>query len=315
MDLENATIVTNDTKPGYEYSACDYVVGVGIPILAGIAVLFNLVTLLVMHIFFGKIRSYYVLIVVQCSADLLASFAYLAFYLVPNYVNQLLPPPRGIHYCITRFFTDMINGSFALSLMNVLAITLDRFVAVHSPLKYPTVARTSRMKIIAVVMALISLILSCIPIVGTITKANAGNLTFCDAYYHAYSVTYQFVNVLIVLDTLVMIGAYSYILDQVRRRPVSQCSTRSTYHTTVTSFWIVATFMICYWPDIITMYVEFPYSIVYLIKSLVLLNCIADPIIYAIRLRKIKLGFRKLYSKIRGSSESNTRTSKMNLEE
>ncbi|KAK2149281.1 hypothetical protein LSH36_457g01024 [Paralvinella palmiformis] len=313
MSLENATFVINGTKLVYDNETpfWFYVIVVGIPLLAGIAVVFNLVTLLVIYKFCGKIRSHYVLIVVQCSADLLASFAYLMFYLTPSDIGMLLPLPYGIFYCTTRFFTNLINASFAFSLMNTLAITLDRFVAVHSPLKYPSVARTSRMRIIAAVMALISLILACTPFFIAITEENPANYPLCEIYYEVDTIIYQLVIGIIVLDTVVMIVVYSYILDKVRRRPVSQSNTGSTYQTTVTSFWIVATFMVFYWPDIICGYLPIPYWSSLIVKSLALVNCIADPLIYGIRLRKIKLGFRKFRSQLSNSSQTNTRSSKV----
>ncbi|KAK2149277.1 hypothetical protein LSH36_457g00013 [Paralvinella palmiformis] len=309
--MENVTIVTNDTECEYEYSPVNYLIGVGIPLLAGVAVLFNLTTLLVMFKFCGRIRNHYVLIVVQCSADLLAALSYMIFYLTPNYINVLVPAPSGWFYCLTRFLMDMINASFALSLMNILVITLDRLVAIYSPLKYQSVARTSRLRIIAAIMALISLIFSWIPFLTSTITEKPNNYTLCENYFQAGVVIYQIDQGLIVLDTLVMIVVYGYILDKVRRRPPSRCNTGSTYRTTLTSFWIVVTFIVFYWPDIISNYVIFTPAIVYIVKTMPLVNCIADPLIYAIRLKRIKLGFRKLYSKINYSSGSSTRTSKL----
>ncbi|KAK2149278.1 hypothetical protein LSH36_457g00022 [Paralvinella palmiformis] len=142
-------------------------------------------------------------------------------------------------------------------------------------------------------MGLLVLISWSIPFVVTLIREKPANVTLCELYYLECSITYPLDVGLVILDSLVMIIVYSYILDQVRRRSTNQCSTGSTYRTTVTSFWIVSTFIVFYWSDFITNYIDFPLSIYNIIKSLPLVNCIVDPLIYAIRINEIRAGLSK----------------------
>ena len=303
MIKQNITYVITNITHGYEYMPIAYFDNVASPLLAGIALILNVITLLVMYAFGGKIKGHYVLVVVQCSADLSAVFSYLMFYLTASISRTLTPPLNDNIYCIARFISETINASFTLSLLNILAMTTDRFMAIHSPLSYPIVARTSHMKIIGLVMAGFSVVLLFTPFLATVIGQKPDNITLCEVYYyHSYSAVYLVGEGLIYLDSLVMIIVYSYIMDQVRRSAISEFSSGSVYRTTVTSFWIIITFMLCYWPDIISNYIVFGRPLVDIMKTLPLMNCIADPLIYAIRLKTVKAGFHQLYRKIRYSS-------------
>lgn len=79
MNSDNLTVLINDTKHGSEHSISDYIAATETPLVASMAVLFNAVTSFVMCTFCGKIRSHYVLIAVQCSADLIAAFSYILY--------------------------------------------------------------------------------------------------------------------------------------------------------------------------------------------------------------------------------------------
>ena len=298
----------NFTTPSFE--VYEYVNGVGVPSLAIVAVIFNAFTLFVMCTQCGHLKSHYVLIVVQCSADLLASLCSLVFYLIPNGFNPLSMRMRVVyHYCVFRCVADLLTAAFVLSLLNLLAMTMDRLLAVHLPLRYAVIARTSRVKSVAVTIAGVSFIVACVPVVTTTILRSPNNASFCCDYHDSMYFGVHIGTFLIAMDTLVMFVVYSYILHQVRNSVRMHDNMASMYRTTMTSLWIITTFMLCYWPDVISNHVDFPIPIHFSIKALPLVNCILDPVIYAIRLRKIRKGFRKLYYKICFSRESALRLS------
>ena len=291
MNNSNVTEMLSNSTPVYLVSDVKSIV---FPVLAMVAVVLNVTILIVISRFCGKLNSHFVLVITQCSADLVISLGYFICQMVR------LSTTLSILYkiCILTFMTELINAAFLMSLVNILLITVDRFVAVWKPFKYSTMMRRSR--VVRIVCGALVLTIMAFGASFIIAIFREGELGFCRQ--RLLSICYVTGKYLMMVDTIVLIVVYCYIIRTLRALPddPSIASLRmSTRRATMTSLWIILTFMLCYWPDVISGYVRFPLPLYDLAKGLPFVNCASDPLIYAVRLHKIRAGYRLMLNKLR----------------
>jgi hypothetical protein len=271
--------------------------------LSVLAVLTNVITLLVLYRFCGKLSSHHVLIVVQCWADLLMALAFVVEFAIicpGGFCHRL---PYSVQ-CVQIYIHDLSASLVMLTLINSLLITTDRLIAVWKPLTYTTIVRKSRVRAVALTLIVLTPITACIPAVYAAIAAMNGNImhTFCTVSYATDHIGFnKAIKYWIFLDTVVMVVVYSYILHTIRRQTAQHdLQGISSHKATMTSLWIVMTFLVCYWPYVITRWYDFRsddmvvWCLYYGSLYLPYVNCLLDPIIYALRLKKVQDGFRAL---------------------
>jgi hypothetical protein len=182
--------------------------------------------------------------------------------------------------------------------MNLFFITGDRLIAIWRPFQYVTLVRKSLVIGTICAAAILSFASFSVSVVAALLQEN--DRGFCMVYYKVSSFAYKAGKYVMMLDTIILIVVYSYILYVLRTNKVDHNVTSiqtGTRRATMTSLWIIATFMLCYWPDVISGYVKFPIPLYVIAKGLPFINCLSDPLIYALRLRKIRAGYILMFKK------------------
>ena len=201
------------------------------------------------------------------------------------------------HHCVQRYLLDFVSAIYLSSLVNIFLITMDRLIATWQPMRYTIIVRRSRMVAYAWSLVGLAPIAASVPLVYTAVTwdPDTTNSTFCHQYLENTPQVYAAVEYLIPLDTLVMLAVYPYILLIIRRKAVGRNSPGiNTHKATMTSLWIVLTFIVCGWPQVVCYYINFPKLLWCIGHALPLVNTILDPLIYGINLKKIRNGFRAL---------------------
>jgi hypothetical protein len=140
--------------------------------------------------------------------------------------------------------------------------------------------------------------IACMPTVhAAISTMNDNNRDiFCTFYFDSYAMFFDKSMIfLISLDTLAMIVVYSYIINTIRSQSSQHDQLRNNSHkATMTSLWIILTFLVCYWPRFLCSFVSMSWYLRSVVVNLPYVNCLMDPIIYALRLKKVQDGFHAL---------------------
>ena len=237
---------------------------------------------------------------------------------LPNGITE--PSERLLNACFFATVNSTYIMSFLIALSNLLAMALDHYIAIMIPLQYPRILSKRRgYFLIGSLWFLAALGGFSNFIIGAIGYKPQKLFNFCEyIMYDNYHAEFLIFGVTIIcLFAITFI--YTRIYFEVKK---IQAKTRFmpnyTLHNNkamITTLVIIGTFIICWLPNCIfqiTMIAQIHLNkkMVYKLFDTFLLiskylhilqltNCIIDPIIYAVRLKIVKTGYRNFLKRLR----------------
>ncbi|XP_033763039.1 melanocortin receptor 5-like [Pecten maximus] len=264
------------------------------------------------------------LIISLALSDILITLSVFVHVLNKVFNSAQLPPlmkpnERLTSSCMFALINGLNTMAHLISLLNLLAMAIDHYVAVLQPLYYNTIL--SRIKcniIIAFLWSLAFIGGFCNFLTGLgSSKDRARYLNYCEVImYNDFHGEY-----LIMITTFICLVSIVFIYLRIycevkaihnRLTPLQKDSFHNK-KSQITTLLIIGTFIICWLPTCIfqiVMVIQIQVNrqmvqklFVTLLRAnkylyaLLLLNCVCDPIIYAVRLRDVQMGYYRLLSR------------------
>ncbi|XP_070212595.1 adrenocorticotropic hormone receptor-like [Littorina saxatilis] len=252
----------------------------------------------------------------------------LSFSTVSDTLNRIFnasptmstPPDQRLAFaCASTFHFALRTMAIVISLLNLLVMALDHYVAIMNPLHYPTRLSRTTGNVIICCIWLVAFVTGCSVFFADVEEFHkvSRHFNYCEyVQYSDYQSEYLVFTVAFI-SFIVITYTYGRIYVEVRRtyrngstNPMDYVRNRKALLTTLL---IIGTFVFCWLPTCLfqialviqvhvdkvvvkRMYVAFLRANRYL-NALLLLNSLCDPIIYAFRLRDVQLGYRKLFQR------------------
>ncbi|KAL8576326.1 hypothetical protein ACOMHN_006249 [Nucella lapillus] len=260
------------------------------------------------------------LVVSLCLSDMVLSVSTLSNLLnrIFNTMPDFTTPPheRLAFACASTFHFALHTMAIVISLLNLLVMALDHYVAIMDPLHYPTLLSRANGTLIICFIWAVAFIGGCSVFFADVSEFHkvSRHLNYCEyVQYSDYQGEYL-VFAIAITSFFVITYTYARIYVEVRRTYGSGLINRLDYarnrKALLTTLLIIGTFMFCWLPtclfqialliqvqvDKVTvhrLYATFLRANRYL-NALLPLNSFCDPIIYAFRLRDVQLGYRRL---------------------
>ena len=241
-------------------------------------------------------------------------------------MNQLYYFERAFNFKVYLCYNVAIYSYFEpcvilVSLLNLLALGVDHFIAIVKPLHYTRIVSNSRTKTtIALIWAVsfITVVLETVPeIINYCTTEDKG-ITFCKHMNDEYVSRIPYLLVIPVFMTLIILYTRIFIAYRrfVTRRQLFRPDDQHNNKAIVTTLLIIGTFMFGWVPycliEILQMFffgktihfsgeaLEYVWFISIMCKAFIMLNSLCDALIYALRLAVVKEGYKAIFRKCCG---------------
>ena len=222
--------------------------------------------------------------------------------------------PRENWWCLyTTLFSYFQPSIFLVSLLNLLALGIDHYIAIVKPLQYNIIVTNSRTNVLMCVIWIASFITSVfesLPHVLMYNTINGSNNTFCQYMLQEYFPKTFYL--LIIPELIVLIILYVQVYVAYKKYVIRHQSLRPDYHhnkkAIATTLLVIGTFMVCYLPvsvlqiasylfmeELMDVYIKYKGLIHYMTQGLVLLNPLCDALLYALRLTVVKEGYKEIF--------------------
>ena len=233
-------------------------------------------------------------------------------------LEKILSPLHSHEYCIETANQGFLNFALLASLINLLAMAIDQYVAILNPMHYHEIMSRFRGNLMLFLIWIISFVGGLIDfIVGAAIGGENGE-DFCLRIYTDKFESQIVLLGLIIPELFVLIFLYSCIFLEVKkllgRGHALHQDDLHNKKAIITTLLIIGTFMFCWVPNSvyqITMYVMIqtdPERVTREINTYVLIhtilwilmvsNSLCDPIIYALRLREVQRGYNRMLIKV-----------------
>ncbi|OCT91138.1 adenosine receptor A2b [Xenopus laevis] len=245
---------------------------------------------------------------------------------IPFAITISIGLETDFHSCL--FFACFVLVLTQSSIFSLLAVAIDRYLAIKIPLRYKSLVSGKRARTIIAVFWILSFVIGLIPLMGwnrldencPHEPATSHNCTvqclFEKVVTMSYMVYFNFFGC-VLLPLLIMLGIYIKIfmvarkqLRQIELKCVGSDSSRTTLQKEVNAAKslaiIVGLFAFCWLPihilNCITLfepnfYKTKPGWVMYMAIILSHANSVVNPIIYAYKIRDFRYTFRKILSK------------------
>ena len=256
-----------------------------------------------------KLTSHYIFIVSLTVADMLVGIGHL--------IELVLFELMG-NGCDFLVHSSLAAGTFVCSILNIALITVDHYLSIVYYIQYGKLMSRGRAIICVIAVWVFSVIIGTIQILhGVNTSLNSNDVSFCTAILMdelniSLLVSYGIIYFAAILAIIVMIFAYVRIHIFFGRAQETSDGIyfsdnelrRAKKRTTVTTLWIIGTFALLWIPRIIAdmvvisdmpdyeSYGESFWLAYEYIVLLPLMNSLCDPVIYSVRLTKIRHALR-----------------------
>ncbi|XP_046333420.1 melanocortin receptor 3-like [Haliotis rufescens] len=250
----------------------------------------------------------------------------LSFSVVSHTINKvLIPYPHKdstqqevlTFYCMTIFAFALYTMATIISLLNLFAMAVDHYVAIMKPLHYAAYLSRARGNCFIVTIWMLAIFCGFSVFLSDIRNYGKRDLNYCH-YLKKRDFQGEYLIIAVAfLCLLTILYTYLRIYIEVRRVHRQGPSARMDYvrnrKALFTTLVIIGTFAVCWLPTclmqiILTIQAKLsPQSIIkhfgvlfrlqrYL-NCLILVNTLCDPIVYAVRLRDVQLGYRRIFQK------------------
>ena len=324
-------------------------------ILGFISISFNVLSILALFQIRNRLNTHYRLIISLAVSDALIGISIVLFVINKVIHISYLPgtgewQERLKSRCLFMVIKALNTTSLNISLLNLMGMSMDHYIAITKPLRYHKLMAKGRAKLMIFIFWVIAFIcgfsdfFSALPIYEKYKHVyNYCEMVFLTKYQQEYSFL-----VLAFFCLFVMMFFYLRIYWKVRKHrapgdgQVCYYRKREEKHSRkalVTTLLILGSFILCWLPtclfQIIAMImmtlriqqidpglIRFLQSADKYLYDILLLNCICDPIIYTVRCYEVRLGYRRLFRKFfksvypgrkQASKHSSFRTSFMTL--
>ena len=348
MNITNESNVTDDWRATeYAHEAGDIlrephnivclVLGLG-------SIAFNVTSLCVMSFVRDRRKAHFQFITSLAVADLLITVSAM-LHTLGQVLLDSSTSSRLLTACVAEVLRASNNTGLNSSLLNLLGMAVDHYLAILKPLHHHSMLSPTRSSLIIGAFWLLALALGCSDLVAEPTSIpriqRMYNMNYCEAVwttrYQAEYCTFA----LALVTCLVMVGIYSRICAHIRHRHALRksssamtwpmmyqaannndtrngCRRATNYgrpnkqqvrqtRAVVTTLLILGTFLVCWAPTVV-------YEVVMVVRQtsdhridwtllqnvhkymflLLLLNCVADPLIYSLRLPEMRRAYRRL---------------------
>ncbi|CAD5117466.1 unnamed protein product [Dimorphilus gyrociliatus] len=267
-----------------------------------------------------------------CSLTL--SDALIGFSVALHMINKVLKPSSTkdapflllVSECSYISIKALNSTSFVISLLNLVAMAIDHYLAILRPLHHPSLLTTRRTAIIISMLWIFSFIAGFSDFFTPflINPHYSGELNYCKrVMFNKYNEEYLVFTIAFgALGLMAFVYVRIYLkVRQRHRMPLFQDTGEairaSHQRALITTLLILGTFIITWLPlclfevvliiyvsidpDYLPTHPELLQRLTYaneLLYDLLLMNTIADPLIYAIRTPEVRLGYSRLYYKL-----------------
>lgn len=266
-----------------------------------------------------------------CSLTL--SDALVGFSVALHMLEKVLKPTNlnsreisRVFHCTFISIKALNNTSFVISLLNLVAMAIDHYLAILKPLHHPSLLTTRRTVVIICMLWIFSFIAGFSDFFTPflINPHYSGGLNYCNrVFLNKYNEEYLVFTIAFgALGLMAFVYVRIYLkVRQRHRMPLFKDTTEairaSHQRALITTLLILGTFIItwlplCLFEVVLIIYVsidpgylrahtELLQRLTYaneVLYDLLLMNTIADPLIYAIRVPEVRLGYSRLYYKL-----------------
>ena len=195
-----------------------------------------------------------------------------------------------------------------LIIINLIVMTVNHYIAISRPLRYNTLVTTRKCNMVIAVMYGSVVLYHAVyfSILAIVWKYDGDT---SDSFYEWCTLTVleYFIYHLHVLAALTVVcccvlgAVYTYITHVVyktRRSVTISSDTKAKRKAATVSFFVVASFIVCFCPTFLANYIEFHPVFESYTWPLFALNTVFDPMIYAIRLDRVRKGYATMLGKL-----------------
>ena len=293
-----------------------------------ICILLNVVILMALYKVQNRITTHYRLIISLAVSDMLVGGSVLLFK-----VNKAFNPTyrdgdgpywaRLTSKCAFLFIKALNTTGLNITLMNLMTMAFDHYIAIMKPLQYPVIMTKARVVCAIVIMWVIALMLGFSDFFSAIVVYSKfqAQYNYCEVvlqtlYQDEFTV---FANAPICLGIMIFIYTRIYMKVLRRRQPGLEESisggrreNRRTGKALITTLLNIGTFVLAWLPLClfeVSMLVIAKTDPQYLrnpsnqttmllanqhLYNLLIFNAIADPIIYTVRMKEVRIGFMRM---------------------
>ena len=267
-------------------------------VLSVAAIICNSVVLVAFCRMRFTLTSHYIFIVSLTVADMLVGVGHL-LELLFQFVADACDPA-----CYSRVHSSLVAGTFVCVILNIALITVDHYLSVVHYIQYGKLMSRGRAIICVVAVWVFFVFIGMIQILHGVNTSINSDISFCTAILKdelniSLLVSYSIIYFAAILAIIVMIYAYVRINiffgkaqeTSDAAHPSDNELRRAKKRATVTTLWIIGTFALLWIPRIIADMVLMSgmpdYDTDYIVL-LPLINSLCDPVIYSVRLTKIR---------------------------
>nr|XP_055068548.1 adenosine receptor A3-like [Misgurnus anguillicaudatus] len=241
---------------------------------------------------------------------------------VPLSVVEVLNIEMSFHACL--FINCVLIVPLQASLLTLLAIALDRYLRVCIPFRYKSTVTKRRSWVLAAVCWMLACLLGFLPMYGwnkphTLKRHNSTlNCEFTAVISFSYLVNFIFFGTFIPL-LAIMVALYCYIFFKVRRlKGKTGIAESGAYnhkeHNLAGSLVLVLALCVACWLPLHIMHaihfyfqsIRVPSDVIYFGVVVSHANSVVNPVVYALKIPKIKAEFRKVWRSLIGPQQQTT---------
>ncbi len=267
--------------------------------------------------------SYFRLIVSLCASDMLVSLGILSYVAHQESSSVFTLSSSPSETCITLILKSIRITSHVITLLNLLGLAFDHYIAIVKPLDYPSLMNRKRANILIITFWIVAFILGFSdfyipePIFSYCDRqafVNYCEAVFCSMYNGEYVIFVMalicFIAMSVIYTTIyIQLHQYHKMQQEIRRQ------VKRNKRGLVTTLIILFVFCICWLPYClfeITMIISIQFStdffkqlkyfklmnqISLYLYDVLLMNSVLDAVIYSLRMKEVQQGYRNIVKK------------------
>ena len=292
-------------------------------LIGAFAIIANILNILAILKTRCNLSSHYRMIVSLALSDILTGIS-LVWLLVNKFVNPIDYSSKTsllLSRCSFMIIKALNTTALNVTLLNLMGMALDHYMAILKPLHYPSLMNKRRADISIIMFWIFALVCGFSDFFSGYKNyyKYAHKYNYCEFIWRTPYQDEYILFAIALLCCLVMCGCYVRIILTVKRRRNAMLALRSNdmrknQKALYTTLLILGTFMVCWLPTVLfqvalIIQVHINPKAVHIIATslmeadqylfdLLLLNTLLDPIIYAVRMREVRFGYKKLWYSI-----------------